>query len=123
MKTEIARVDLNQNSPILSKRRSERLFVIGLMLIVSAVIFTGFARTYYLNSFFAHRSLTLALHLHGFLFSAWFVLLFVQIALIAKRRIGLHRRVGYLGALLAGLMVIVGVYVSIHAAKYGSPTI
>jgi len=123
MKAEIARVDLQQNSPILSKRRSERLFVIGLMLIVSAVIFAGFARTYYLNAFFARRSLTVALHLHGFLFSAWFVLLFVQIALVAKRRIDLHRRVGYVGALLAVSMVIVGILVSLHAARYGSPAI
>jgi O-antigen/teichoic acid export membrane protein len=117
MRTEIPRVGLNQNNPTLCKRRREQLFVIGLMLIVSAIVFVGFARTYYLNIFFARRSLTATLHLHGFLFSAWFVLSFVQIALIAKRRIDLHRRVGYIGALLAVLMVIVGTNVSIHAAK------
>jgi FtsH-binding integral membrane protein len=122
MRTEIARVSLNQNRPA-SKSRQGRAFVIGLMLVVTAIIFAGFARTYYLNCFFARRSLTVALHLHGFLFSAWFVLLFVQIALIAKQRIDLHRRVGYGGALLALLMVIIGINVSIHAAKYGSPAI
>jgi len=96
------------------------VFVIALMLIASAVIFVGFARTYYLNTFFARRSLTAIVHLHGFLFSAWFVLLFVQITLIAKRRTDLHRRVGYIGALLALSMVIVGMIVTIHAAKYGT---
>jgi hypothetical protein len=49
------------------------------------------------------------------------VLLFVQIALVAKRRVDLHRRVGYIGALLAVLMVTVGTNVTIHAAKYGTP--
>jgi len=121
MRTEISRVSVNQNRPTVSKWRRDRPFVVGLMLIVSAIIFTGFARTYYLNAFFARRPLTLPLHLHGFLFSAWFVLLFVQIALIAKRRTDLHRRVGYLGALVAFSMLIVGINVSIHAAKYGSP--
>jgi FtsH-binding integral membrane protein len=119
MRTEIARVSLNQNRPTFFKWR-ERLFVIGLLLFASGIIFSGFARTYYLNGFFAHRSHTAMVHLHGFLFSAWFVLLFVQIALIAKRRTDLHRRVGIVGALLALSMVIVGMIVTIHAAKYGT---
>lgn len=121
MRTEIPRVRLKQNSPTSYKGRRERVFVIGLVLIASAIIFAGFARSYYLNAFFARRSFTATLHLHGFLFSAWFVLLFVQIALIAKRQIDLHRRVGYIGALLALSMVIVGMIVTIHAAKYGTP--
>ena len=120
MKTEIPRIRLKQNNPSSHKWGRERVFVIGLMLIASAVIFAGFARTYYLNAFFAHRSLTGAVHLHGFLFSTWFVLLFVQMTLIAKRRIDLHRRVGYIGAFLALSMVIVAMIVIIHAARYGT---
>jgi len=80
MRTEISRVSVNQNRTTVSKWRRDRAFVVGLMLIVSAIIFSGFARTYYLNAFFARRPLTLPLHLHGLLFSAWFVLLFVQIS-------------------------------------------
>jgi len=121
MKIETTRVSPNENTPTSYKWRRERLFVIGLMLIACTIIFAGFARTYYLNAFFARRSLTATLHLHGFLFSAWFVLLFVQISLIARRRIDLHRRIGYLGALLALSMVIVGMIVTIHAVKYGTP--
>jgi hypothetical protein len=121
MRTETPRVSPNQNTPSSYKWRRERPFVIGLMLIASAIIFAGFARTYYLNAFFARRSLTATLHLHAFLFSAWFVLLFVQIALVAKRRVDLHRRVGYIGVVLAVLMVTVGTNVTINAAKYGTP--
>jgi hypothetical protein len=116
MRTETPRVSPNQNTPSSYKWRRERPFVIGLMLIASAIIFAGFARTYYLNAFFARRSLTATLHLHAFLFSAWFVLLFVQIALVAKRRVDLHRRVGYIGVVLAVLMVTVGTNVTINAA-------
>jgi len=120
MKTTIPQIGLKQNSRNAHKWPRERAFVIGLMLIASAIIFVGFARTYYLNAFFARRSLTAIVHLHGFLFSAWFVLLFAQMTLIAKRRIDLHRRVGYLGALLALSMVIVGMMVTVHAAKHGT---
>jgi len=121
MKTETPRVSSNENTSSSYTWRRERLIVTFLLLIASAIIFAGFARTYYLNSFFARRSLTATLHLHGFLFSAWFVLLFVQISLIAKRRTDLHRRVGYIGAFLALSMVIIGMIVTIHAAKYGTP--
>src|SRR5215469_12773025 len=120
MQTEIPRVGLKQNNSSSHKWGRERAFVIGLMVIACAVIFVGFSRTYYLNAFFARRSLTAIVHLHGFLFSAWFVILFAQMTLIAKRRIDLHRRVGYLGALLALSMVIVGMMVTVHAAKHGT---
>jgi len=120
MRTEIPQVRLRQNIPSSHRWGRERVFVTAVMLIASAVILVGFARTYYLNAFFARRSLTPTVQLHGFLFSAWFVLLFVQMTLIAKRRIDLHRRIGYIGALLALSIVIVGMIVTIHAAKYGT---
>jgi hypothetical protein len=123
MKTETRRRSTNQKIPLLRQRQRERQFGIGLMLVVCAIIFAGFSRTYYLNHFFARRSLSASLQIHGFLFSAWFLLLLVQIALVARRRIDLHRRIGWIGAVLAGLMVIIGVSVSLHAAKHGSPAI
>src|SRR5262249_32393932 len=120
MRTQLPQVILKQNAPNSHKWGRERVFVIAVMLIASFVIFVGFARTYYLNAFFARRSLTPTVHLHAFLFSAWFVLIFVQMTLLSNRRIDLHRRSGYIGALLALSIVIVGMIVTIHAAKYGT---
>jgi hypothetical protein len=78
------------------------------------VVFAGFARTYYLRFLFGRPPLPWLLHLHGALMTSWFVLFFVQTRLIASHRIHLHRRLGVFGAMLAGLMVIVGAAVALR---------
>jgi hypothetical protein len=108
-------------SVTIAVRRRNRTFNIALGLSVIAIVFVGFYRTYYLNGYFAHRPLRLSLYLHGFIFSAWFVLLLVQIILVAIGRTDLHRRLGVAGFGLASIMVPLGVYIGIHSAKYGSP--
>ncbi len=80
-------------------RQSIRRFYLAFSFSLIAVVFIGFARTYYLSAFFSERTrvLTWLLHLHGAVFSAWFVLLLVQIILVARGRTDLHRRVGVAG--------------------------
>jgi FtsH-binding integral membrane protein len=107
-------------SVTLTQRQRNRKFNLALSLVAIAIVFVGFSRTYYLNGYFEHRNLTWFLHLHGFLFSSWFLVVLLQIALVAMGRIDLHRRVGVAGATLAAVMVVVGVASGIHAAKYGS---
>lgn len=101
-------------------RRRDRKFYLCVALAAIAVVFAGFARTYYLNGYFEHRTLTWFLYLHGFLFSAWFVVVLTQIVLVAMGRTDLHRRLGKVGAAMVCIMVPMGVAVGIHAAKYGS---
>src|SRR6185437_3461209 len=81
------------------------------------IVFAGFARTYYLKELFGTRSLPLLLHVHGLVMTTWFVLFFVQVRLVAARRIDLHRRLGVFGALLALLVVAVGATTIIARAK------
>jgi hypothetical protein len=57
------------------------------------------------------------LHLHGFLFTSWFFLFFVQALLVAKDRVDLHQRLGIFGAVLAPLCTGVAWAVAIHAAR------
>jgi len=102
------------------RRRQIHKVNAALVLAAMLVIFAGFAPTYFLNAFFAQRVLPWVLHLHGFIFSAWFVLLLVQILLVANGRTDLHRRLGVAGFGLACIMVPLGLWVGIHAAKYGS---
>jgi hypothetical protein len=109
-------------SVTLADRRHYRTFSIGLALTSIVIVFAGFARTYYLNSYFAQRTLRWFLHVHGAIFSAWFVLLLVQIVLVTIGRTDLHRRLGVLGAALVCIMVPLGFAIGIHAAKYGSPS-
>jgi hypothetical protein len=55
--------------------------------------------------------------LHGFLFTVWFVLLFVQARLVARHRVYLHRKLGIVGAVLAPLSACVAILVSYTAGR------
>lgn len=97
------------------KRRSSfyTWVAVGTILIV----FAGFARTFYLKTLFGTRSLPFYLHLHGLIFTLWFVLFFVQVRLVARHRVDLHRRFGVFGAVLAPFAACLAIGVSIHAVK------
>jgi hypothetical protein len=81
------------------------------------IIFAGFARTYYLKALFGTPALPLLLHLHGLIFTLWFVLFFIQTRLIARHRVDLHRRLGIFGAVLAPLAACVAIAVAFHAGR------
>lgn len=84
-----------------------------------AIVFAGFAKTFYLKQAFATPPLSALLILHGMLMTSWFVLFIVQTRLVAAGRIDLHRRLGVAGASLALAILIVGPTVAITAAKLG----
>ncbi|MGE5244264.1 MAG: hypothetical protein ACM3SQ_08565 [Betaproteobacteria bacterium] len=83
------------------------------------IVFAGFARTFYLKVFFGTRPLPYYLHLHGLIFTAWFVLFFGQARLVARHRVDLHRRLGVCGLVLAPLGACMAGGVSIHALRRG----
>ena len=89
------------------------------MLLINLV---GFAPSYYLKAYFETLELPLRTHVHGLLFTAWFVLLLAQTSLVARGRVDLHRRLGILGALLATAMVATGiVMIYFRALEYQDP--
>lgn len=95
-------------------------YYFGCMAIFSAiVVFWGFAPTYYLGAWFDTPVLNSLVHLHGFVFSLWILLFVAQIALVETGRITLHRKLGQLGAVLASLIVVLGVQTAIASAKRG----
>jgi len=88
---------------------------------IPLIVLTGFARTYYLKSFFGAPALPGPLvHLHGIVMTSWVVLFVAQVSLVAVRRTKLHQRLGVLGAILAALVLLVGVLTAISAAARGS---
>lgn len=99
------------------KPRTQRLFFSGMAAAMAAIIFVGFGQTYYLKWFFETPPLPPLLHLHGALFTLWPVLLVLQTALVASRRIDFHRRVGIAGAIIAALMILVGSVTAVARAK------
>jgi hypothetical protein len=63
--------------------------------------------------------LNLAVGAHGVVFAAWLVLFLTQTLLVPKGRVTLHRRLGYVGAGLAVLMVVSGYFTAIAMSRRG----
>jgi hypothetical protein len=83
----------------------------------AVIVFGGFAPTYYLKAAYGTPALAPVLHLHGAVFSAWFILAVVQPALVAAHRTALHKQLGVAGAALALGMVVLGTIVAIATAS------
>lgn len=86
---------------------TSRLYLLA-GLTVAALVFAGFARSYYLRAFFHARYLTPLLRAHGMLMSSWVLLFLMQGLLIRRLRADLHHRIGVAGAALATVIVVVG---------------
>jgi hypothetical protein len=95
---------------------SERRFYLWSASFLAVTTLAGFARTYYLRGYFHSPELRPFLHYHGAVMTAWIVLFLVQAVLIARRHVRWHRTLGYVGAFLAVLVVIMGSAATIIAA-------
>ena len=103
---------------------SERAFFSGMAALILAVAVAGFARTYFLRPLLpvptpALPGLTPFIHLHAALFTGWVLLFLAQARLVAASRIDLHRRLGMVGAVMATLMLAVGMLVAILGVVRG----
>jgi hypothetical protein len=105
----------------------DRMFYSGLAIAMALTVLTGFAPTYYLKVFgstpMATQSggpMTLLVHTHGLLFTAWVLLFITQTALVAQHKVAIHRRMGIAGGLLAAAMVEVGTLTALKLAARGA---
>lgn len=96
------------NSAALRERPSRlRFFFVVMASAVIVTVFAGFAPTFYLRGAFAQdRPMSVLLHVHGIVFSAWVSLFLVQTLLIARGSRQLHQRLGVIGAAVAAAMVV-----------------
>jgi hypothetical protein len=79
-------------------------------LILSAIMLVGFSKNYYLRAWIGTRPITVMVHVHGLIMTTWVVLFLTQTLLIARRRTDLHRKLGVGGAILAIVVVALGIY-------------
>jgi hypothetical protein len=110
------------NSAMVSKegRDSAARFYLTMSAISAALIFLGFAPSFYLKPVIhAPPPLTLLTITHGVVFTAWTLLFVTQSALIAYQKPAPHRQLGILGVLLFGAMVTLGYSTAITAGKLG----
>ena len=107
------------NSIVLGRRGRRRRFYVAAALFAAAVIFAGFAPTFYLKAFFGTPELSALKRVHGIVFSSWLVLFVTQTWLIASDRRDVHRRLGLAGVPLVAAMSIVGYLLAVDSGRRG----
>lgn len=107
--------------------RYDRLFYSGIAISMALIVFIGFSQTYYLKAFgqvpmvtLSGGPMTLLVHMHAALFTGWVLLFVVQTTLVARHNVAIHRRMGVAGAVLAALMLIVGMLTALKMAARGA---
>jgi hypothetical protein len=86
---------------------------LALALGISATAYWGFAYTYFIPMVSgAYPEVSPAIHVHGWSFFLWFLVLPVQATLMATGRRSVHYTLGGLSVLLAAVMVFSGVLVA-----------
>ena len=105
---------------VAERRNSDRVFFTGMSVASVLTVFAGFAPTYYLRGEDL-PALPLLVHVHGIVFTSWFLLFVTQTALVSAQRTDIHRRLGIVAAVVAGLVVVVGTAVAIGALSHAAP--
>lgn len=95
---------------------SEHRYFSRIALIATVTVLAGFVPNYTFRLLHHDPNLTLLVHAHGLVMAAWVTLFLTQALLVAKYRVDLHRRLGILGAVVAVLVLVVGVPTLINAA-------
>lgn len=95
-------------------------FYFGMTLVMAFFVFAGFGMTYWFPM--ASGSFPPAppvVHLHGWVFSAWMILLVVQSALVSSRNVMLHRSLGTFGIALATAVLLMGTLITVLGLNGG----
>ena len=97
-------------APPADRKASERKFYSRMAIFLVAVVFLGFAPSFYLKGIVPpyprpNPTLPPAVVLHGVIFTIWMAIIVIQTQLIAGRRHEVHMRLGKLAMIFAVLMI------------------
>ncbi len=106
-------------TPALAARLRDRRFYLFATILTALLVFTGFARTFYLNGFFAKLHLPSLFIIHGVVFTSWLVVLVTQSVLVSARQIRIHQKLGYASIAIVVAMLVLGWMMSVQAAQRG----
>ena len=87
---------------------------LAIALLVAGIVAWGFWETYYSQAF-ARGDLPAIVHVHAAVFSIWVLVLVAQAALVAAGNVQLHRRTGNVGMVYGGVVLAIGLLVSVGA--------
>lgn len=104
-------------------------FFVWMAFVCVAVAFGGFSLEYWASTATGELRVPAIYHVHGILYSAWTIFLWVQAMFIANGQTARHRRNGLIGVSLATAMVWAGLLIAISSIQnsvangFGDPAI
>ena len=93
-------------------------FYFCMSLVMTAVVVAGFSRTVGANLFHATPPRPALLWMHGAAFSAWMIFFIAQSGLVRVRKVSWHRFLGWFGASLAAVMVVLGCIINVVMTRF-----
>ena len=104
--------------------RADSIFFPGMALALAAVVFTGFAPSWFLRGYIRPsiplEPLSPLIMVHGTAFTLWVALFIAQTSLVAANRRDIHRKLGWWGAGLAVAMVVLGCMAALDSLRHGA---
>lgn len=97
----------------------ERSFWQKITLGLAIFIVFGFAQ-FAARGFVNYGAVPIYVHLHGLMMVSWLALMVVQPTLVQRGNAALHRKLGWTGAVLAVLVIVVGSFVGIKSLQNGT---
>src|SRR5262249_10042065 len=95
-----------------------RYFYFCMSFVFAVLVVMGFSRTVNAGLFHANPPRPLLLWMHGAAFSTWIVFFIAQSSLVRVHKVSVHRALGWFGAALAAVMVVVGCAVGVVMTRF-----
>jgi hypothetical protein len=90
---------------------AERRFYLSMSIAMLAIVFVGFAPSFYLRGMVPAPAplhpMSATVLLHGLVFTGWVALFMTQVALVSAGRTDLHRKLGQLGVVMLVAMTVI----------------
>ena len=109
--------------PFSSREPGDYNFFLTYIVLIWLAVLGGFIPRLIRHAVSGAAAYPISIHVHAVISVAWMALLTWQTLLIRKREVRLHRKIGIAGAVLAGLVVLVGLWVplSVESLALGTP--
>jgi FtsH-binding integral membrane protein len=96
----------------------DEYFYFGMSLVFAAIVAIGFSRTVNQNLFHPAIPRPWLLWVHAMAFASWVAFYILQSALVRSQNVWLHRKLGWFGAGLGALMVLLGFTVAVIMGRF-----
>lgn len=100
-----------------------RYFYFSMSLVFAALVVAGFSRTVNNSLFHASPPRPFLLWMHGAAFSMWVVFFIAQSGLVRVHKVSVHRLLGWFGAGLAAVMVVLGCVIAVIMTRFDKLTL